>query len=106
ASSEDVIAVGEQGTVIVSSDGGDTWLKQPNDTQRLLTAISFRGGSNLWIAGRGGAILKRTRPLSPIRISSPSLPPVLRDATPRKKLAPRLPKNTQNEEEARPVIRP
>jgi len=31
----------------------------------------------MWVAGRGGTILKRVEPLSPATISAPKLPPIL-----------------------------
>jgi hypothetical protein len=44
-----------------------------------LQTVVYRGGVNLWVAGRGGAILKRSESLSPIRTTSaPKIPPILR----------------------------
>jgi hypothetical protein len=44
-----------------------------------LQAVAFLGGTNLWVAGRGGAILKRTETLSTIKVmSAPKVKPVLR----------------------------
>jgi len=44
-----------------------------------LQAVVYRGGTELWIAGRGGSILKRSLPLSTVRTApGPKLPPILR----------------------------
>ena len=77
------IAVGEQGNVLVTTDGGKSWDSQVNITGKTLQAIVYRGGTSLWVGGRGGVILKRTRQLSPSKIVSPKLPPVFRLAPPR-----------------------
>ena len=74
----EAIAVGELGAVWLTTDGGKTWEVQPNITSNSLQAIAFLGGSNLWVAGRGGSILKRSEALSTVRTSSPKVPPVLR----------------------------
>ncbi|MBK9155996.1 MAG: hypothetical protein IPM25_17595 [Chloracidobacterium sp.] len=78
-----MIAAGDLGTVVLTNDGGRTWLQQPNVTGKLLQAIAYRGGSDIWVAGRGGAILKRTQPLTPFGIigGSRGAPPVLRPAS-------------------------
>jgi photosystem II stability/assembly factor-like uncharacterized protein len=75
------IAVGEQGSVMISTDSGDTWQIQPNITGKLLQSVAYRGGRNLWVAGRGGTILRRTDPLSPKTISLPANIPILRPST-------------------------
>jgi photosystem II stability/assembly factor-like uncharacterized protein len=74
------MAVGELGTVLVTEDGGRTWLNQPNITGKVLQTIAFQGGTDLWVGGRGGTILKRIAPLEPNSIGGPKLPPVLRPA--------------------------
>jgi len=38
---------------------------------------------NIWVAGRGGAILKRNEPVATVKIPSPKLPPVLRGGPPK-----------------------
>jgi photosystem II stability/assembly factor-like uncharacterized protein len=85
----DAIAVGENGTVLVTSTGGQTWESQANVTSKLLQAVVYRGEKKLWIAGRGGTILKRIEALTPATISAPKLPPILgsRSSKPR----PRVP---------------
>ena len=79
--SRSAIAVGENGSVVVTSDGGRTWQSQLGVTNKLLQAVVFRGGKNLWVGGSGGAILKRTENLSPSGLQSPRVPPILRDGT-------------------------
>jgi hypothetical protein len=74
----EAIAVGQLGRVLWTNDSGQTWKIQPNITNNTLQAAVYRGGANLWIAGRGGAILKRSRTLSPVQLSSPKTPPILR----------------------------
>ncbi|MCV4783058.1 YCF48-related protein, partial [Escherichia coli] len=91
AGPDEAIATGELGTVIVTNDGGNTWRQQPVNTTRLIQSIVYRGGSSLWIAGRGGAILKRLSPLSPLRIKTPLVPPILKAAEPKRRLQPRIP---------------
>ena len=36
------------------------------------------GVDRLWIAGRGGSILKRSEPLSTLELTSPKIAPILR----------------------------
>jgi photosystem II stability/assembly factor-like uncharacterized protein len=74
------IAVGELGTVLVTDDGGRTWQLQSNITGKVLQAISFQGGTDMWVGGRGGTILKRIAPLTPNAIGGPRVAPVLRPA--------------------------
>ena len=86
------VAVGELGTVLITEDAGKTWELQSNITGKALQAIVYRGGSEIWIAGRGGSILKRLEPFSPHKISGGSkLPPVLRSAAGRSSRKPRIP---------------
>ena len=72
------VAVGEQGLVAVTDDGGVTWKSQSGITGKVLLSIAYRGGRNVWVAGRGGTIIKRTEELSPAPFVTPALPPVLR----------------------------
>jgi hypothetical protein len=47
-----------------------------------LQAVVYRGGTELWVAGRGGAILKRSETLSTIKTTStPKAPPILRGSS-------------------------
>ncbi|HXM36597.1 MAG TPA: hypothetical protein VN920_15490, partial [Pyrinomonadaceae bacterium] len=43
----------------------------------------YRGGMNIWVAGRGGAILKRNQPIAHVRVPAPKLPPMLRGGPPK-----------------------
>jgi len=74
----DVLAVGEQGRVIHSKDAGATWEVQPTITSTALFSVAYRGGTNIWIAGRGGAILRRTDPIATVSLPVTKLPPLLR----------------------------
>ena len=66
----------------------------------------YRGGDDVWIAGRGGAILKRSEPLSPNKIVMPKLPPVLRAMAGRPKLKPRVPLITITDDGDIPMAAP
>jgi photosystem II stability/assembly factor-like uncharacterized protein len=48
------------GSVLVSKDAGKTWAIQPNITSKVLQAVVYRGGDRLWVAGRGGTMIRRT----------------------------------------------
>jgi len=43
-----------------------------------LFAVAYHGGANAWVAGRGGAILRRTEAIATVKIPTPEIPPVLR----------------------------
>ena len=77
-----------------------------NITTKVLQAIVFRGGDKVWVAGKGGSILKRLAPLAPVRIDTPRLPPVLRNAAPRSKLKPRIPTITITDDGDIPLATP
>ena len=53
-------AVGEAGTILYSSDGGNNWLPQMSGTDQHLYSISVVDQSKSWVVGRGGKILKTT----------------------------------------------
>jgi len=48
-----------------------------------LYSVAYRGGNNIWIAGRGGAILRRTEPVATVKIPTPRMPPGLRGGPPK-----------------------
>ena len=73
-----MLVVGEQGSIIHSEDGGQTWELQPTITSASLFSIAYRGGTNVWVAGRGGAILRRVDPIATVSIPVTKLPPILR----------------------------
>jgi hypothetical protein len=64
---------------------------QPTITSSPLFSVAYRGGFNIWVAGRGGAILRRTDPIATVSIPTPRLPPVLRGGPPKLQ-----PQNAQN----------
>ena len=104
---EDVIVVGELGTVQITKDGGKTWEAQPNVTSNSLQAVAFLGGTNLWIAGSGGTILKRTTALSTVRTQIPvSIPPVLKIGASKNKPKPRQPLITITDDGDIPLAAP
>jgi hypothetical protein len=80
---DDVLVTGEQGRIIHSNDAGATWEVQPTITSSPLYSVAYRGGYNIWVAGRGGAILRRTDPIATVSIPTPRLPPALRGGPPR-----------------------
>jgi hypothetical protein len=80
ASRDDAMIAGDQGMVLATNDGGVTWQPQPTLTSSTLFAVAYRGGPNAWIAGRGGAILRRTTELATVKISVPKIGPIGRDA--------------------------
>ncbi|HMH45306.1 MAG TPA: hypothetical protein VK557_17600, partial [Pyrinomonadaceae bacterium] len=73
ASRDDALIAGDQGVVLATDDGGATWQKQTTLTSSTLFAVAYRGGPNAWIAGRGGAILRRTTELATVKISMPKV---------------------------------
>jgi hypothetical protein len=56
---------------------------QPTITSTSLFAFAYRGGTNIWVAGRGGAILRRVDPIATVSIPVGKLPPVLRGGPPK-----------------------
>ncbi|HET8782602.1 MAG TPA: YCF48-related protein, partial [Pyrinomonadaceae bacterium] len=78
AGRNDVLVVGEQGSIIHSKDGGQTWEIQPTITNASLFSIAYRGGSNVWVAGRGGAILRRVDPIATVNLPVSKIPPMLK----------------------------
>jgi hypothetical protein len=77
------MVAGDQGRIVESKDGGQTWVTPSTVTSATLFSIVNRGGSNVWIAGRGGAILRRTGDVETVRIPKPGLPPMLRRSPPK-----------------------
>jgi hypothetical protein len=91
-SRKEAIAVGESGAVFLTKDGGETWERQPNITSKSLQAVVYLGGIDLWIAGRGGSILRRSETLSAVRTTEgQKLPPTLRLGIPKTKPKTRTP---------------
>ncbi len=75
---DSAIVVGELGAVWVTNDGGKNWEIQPNITTNSLQTVVFLGGRDLWIAGRGGTILKRSQTLATVKTAATVLPPILK----------------------------
>jgi photosystem II stability/assembly factor-like uncharacterized protein len=50
-------AVGDQGLVLVTRDGGLTWSREESGTTLALRAVFFLDEMSGWAAGYGGAIL-------------------------------------------------
>ena len=80
ADRDDALAAGEQGRVLQTKDGGLTWETQPTVTAATLFGVAYRGGTDAWVAGRGGTILRRTDEVATVKIPRPSL---RRDSPPR-----------------------
>jgi hypothetical protein len=62
----------------MTKDGGATWAMQPTVTSTSLFAIAYRGDTATWVAGHGGAILRRTSAVATLKITAPKIPPILR----------------------------
>jgi hypothetical protein len=89
---KEAIAVGEAGAIFMTRDGGETWERQPSITNKSLQAIVYLGGIDLWIAGRGGSILRRSETMSAVRTTEgQKLPPTLRLGIPKSKPKTRQP---------------
>ena len=78
ANRNDILVVGEQGNIIHRADAGQTWEVQPSITSASLFSIAYRGGTNVWVAGRGGAILRRVDPIATVSFPVTKLPPMLK----------------------------
>ncbi|HEY5443963.1 MAG TPA: hypothetical protein VIJ87_05735, partial [Pyrinomonadaceae bacterium] len=74
----EALAVGDQGKIIYTKDAGQTWLTQESITSSSLFSIAYRGGTNVWVAGRGGAILRRVDPIATVSLPVSHLPPLLK----------------------------
>ncbi|MDH4158163.1 MAG: YCF48-related protein, partial [candidate division Zixibacteria bacterium] len=52
--------VGDSGTILKTSDGGDIWIEQTCPVEAELHDVAFATTSTGWIAGSGGTLLKTT----------------------------------------------
>lgn len=52
-----LVAVGEQGVILLSDDGGKQWRQAQVPTSVLLTAVSFADAENGWAVGHDGVVL-------------------------------------------------
>src|SRR5580658_487807 len=57
---ESMIAVGDAGTIVRTTDGGATWVQISSGTNAALTGVSFADGSTGIAVGSAGAILRTT----------------------------------------------
>lgn len=55
-----IVAVGERGHVLESTDGGATWLQRPAPTRSNLTAVYFADDRHGWAVGHDEVILRTT----------------------------------------------
>ena len=53
-----LIAVGERGHILMSTDGGSTWVQKPSPTRAMLTAVCFADRQHGWAVGHDSAILR------------------------------------------------
>lgn len=49
--------VGTKGTIIHTTDGGKTWIKQESGTEKNIFSVSFADAKNGWVAGEYGTLL-------------------------------------------------
>jgi hypothetical protein len=97
------MAAGDHGLVLATKDGGVNWISQPTITSSPLFAVAYHGGGNTWVAGRGGAILRRNTSLATVRIPTPKLPPILRGGAPKLKTQENSPEIDPNDDIPRAV---
>jgi photosystem II stability/assembly factor-like uncharacterized protein len=55
-----IVAAGDSGTVLRSTDGGDNWTLIQTATDSRFVFMSFTDADNGWLAGDGGALFKTT----------------------------------------------
>lgn len=55
-----LVAVGDYGTVVRSTDSGKTWSQAAVPVSTLLTAIHFADAQRGWVVGHGGVVLATT----------------------------------------------
>jgi photosystem II stability/assembly factor-like uncharacterized protein len=53
-------AVGENGSILHTSDGGGTWSLQASGTKNVLLGVAFTSALTGWAVGFGGTILHTT----------------------------------------------
>ncbi len=57
ASDQQGWAVGNNGTILATQDGGKTWVKQSNSTDARLNSVHLANDQRIWVAGSGGTTL-------------------------------------------------
>ena len=55
-----MVAVGERGHILISTDGGETWVQQEVPTRTALTGVYFHDRNLGWAVGHDSAILRTT----------------------------------------------
>lgn len=55
---ENIVAVGEQGTIIRSQDQGKSWTQAPVPVSTLLTRVAFADADSGWVVGHDGVVLQ------------------------------------------------
>ncbi|NTV71965.1 MAG: hypothetical protein HGA71_17685 [Azonexaceae bacterium] len=55
-----LVAVGEQGRIVLSDDNGASWKQVPSPTSVTLTAVHFAGDKQGWAVGHSGIVLHST----------------------------------------------
>lgn len=53
-----LVAVGEQGAILLSDNGGDSWNQAPAPVSVLLTAAHFPTSDTGWVVGHDGVVLR------------------------------------------------
>jgi photosystem II stability/assembly factor-like uncharacterized protein len=53
-------AVGEEGTILRTTDGGTTWMSQNSGTTQTLFGVSFTAANTGTAVGHGSTILRTT----------------------------------------------
>ena len=69
--------------MLATKNGGLTWETQPTITSSPLFAVVYHGGESIWVAGHGGAILRRSTAIATVKFPIPKLPPALGGAPPK-----------------------
>jgi len=59
-SAEKAVVVGYGGKILVTADGGKTWLAKPSGTDLALYNVKFADAQNGWVCGQDGLILHTT----------------------------------------------
>ena len=61
-SEQELYAVGAAGTIIHSTDGGQTWEQEHTGVDNdLYTITRVKDGDILWVVGQGGVVLRRPK---------------------------------------------
>ncbi len=61
-SEQEIYAVGASGTIIHSTDGGQTWKQEHTGVDNdPYTITRVKDGKTLWVVGQGGVVLRRPK---------------------------------------------